>query len=62
MDRVLGREKLDTTLAESSVTIRLLTIQERCKELLDDPGDSLELSLEEPSTGFNRGINPYESA
>ena len=59
MDRQLGTAFNEGTLAESSVTIKLLAIQQRCKDLLDDPEHSIELSLVEPVTG-NPGKNPYE--
>ena len=62
MDRKLGRHKKEETLAESSVTIKLLGIQQRCKDLLDDPDRTLELTLEEPAPWSNRGFNPYEPA
>jgi hypothetical protein len=62
MDRKLGRKRKETTLAESSVTIKLLSIQQRCKDLLNDPDQTLELALEEPAPWVNRGFNPYEPA
>ena len=62
MDRQLGRDPREMTLAESSVTLKLAVIQDRCKELLDDPDRSLELTLEEPITSLRKGINPYEPA
>ena len=62
MDRQLGREVKEETLAESSVTIKLLGIQQRCKDLLKDPEQTLELSLEEPSPFASKGFNPYEPA
>ncbi len=62
MDRQLGRDMRDITLAESSVTIKLACIQARCRELLDDPDNALELTLDEPAPALNKGINPYENA
>ena len=62
MDRKLGRERKEETLAESSVTIKLLGIQQRCKDLLKDPEQALELTLEEPSPWGKKGFNPYEPA
>lgn len=61
MDRQLGRASNEKTLAESSVTLKLLAIRQRCKDLLDDPDQTIELALEEP-LAINMGINPYESA
>lgn len=62
MDRLFDRDFSDNTLAESSVTIKLLSIQQRCKELLDDPDETLELSLEEPEPEEVEGRNPYDRA
>jgi hypothetical protein len=54
------KDSFDTTLAESSVSLKLALIQRRCRELAD--GDELGgLSLEEPveapedSNPYNRG-------
>ncbi len=48
-------------LAESNVSLKLADIQRRCTELLEESGDSLELSLEDPivtpddNNPYNRG-------
>ena len=46
-------------LAQSNVSLKLADIQERCSQLLQDSGDSLELSLEEPAPQTDDG-NPYD--
>jgi hypothetical protein len=61
MDRQLGSQYKEKSLAESSVTIKLIGIRQRCKDLLDDPDHGLALALEEP-VPVNKGINPYERA
>lgn len=48
----------DTPLSESNVSLKLADIQRRCSELLQDSGDDLELSLEEP-VAVPEGSNPY---
>jgi len=48
----------DTTLAESNVSLKLADIQRRCTELLQESGDSLELSLEDPIVSRDDN-NPY---
>ena len=45
-------------LAESNVSLKLADIQRRCTELLQESGDSLELSLEEPVVRADDN-NPY---
>lgn len=48
----------DIPLSESNVSLKLADIQRRCSELLQESGDELGLSLEEPvSTPDNS--NPY---
>ena len=48
-------------LSESNVSLKLADIQRRCAELIQDSGDALELSLEEPvvrpdtNNPYNRG-------
>ena len=49
----------DIPLSESNVSLKLADIQRRCSELLLEPGDALELSLEEPSAP-SEGSNPYD--
>ncbi|NNL63259.1 MAG: hypothetical protein HKO69_05535 [Woeseiaceae bacterium] len=60
MDRVIDREFNDLPLSESSVTMKLASIQQRCKELLADPDETVELTLEDPEPTVVRGSNPYE--
>jgi len=48
----------DIPLSESNVSLRLADIQRRCSELLQESGDELELSLEEP-IAKPEGNNPY---
>ena len=45
-------------LSESNVSLKLADIQRRCAELIQDSGDSLELSLEEPVVQSDNN-NPY---
>lgn len=45
-------------LSESQVSLKLVEIQRRCSELLEESGDSLELSLEEPISQPDDN-NPY---
>lgn len=45
-------------LSESQVSLKLAEIQRRCSELLEESGDSLELSLEEPISQPDDN-NPY---
>ena len=49
----------DIPLSESNVSLKLADIQRRCTELLQDSGESLELSLEEPPAPVD-GANPYD--
>ena len=51
----------DIPLSESNVSLKLADIQKRCSQLLQDAGNSIELSLEDgvvPSDAFN----PYDRA
>ncbi|MDJ0749606.1 MAG: hypothetical protein QNJ11_08975 [Woeseiaceae bacterium] len=45
-------------LSESHVSLRLADIQRRCVELILDPEESLELTLEEPVVKPDNN-NPY---
>ncbi len=45
-------------LADSNVSLKLADIQRRCTELLQESGDSLELSLEDPIVTADDN-NPY---
>jgi len=58
MDRKMQKDLNDTTLAESNVSLKLADIQRRCTELLQESGDSLELSLEDPIVSRDDN-NPY---
>jgi len=49
----------DIPLSESNVSLRLADIQRRCSELLQESGDELELTLEEPVIKSD-GSNPYD--
>lgn len=40
---------MDTPLSQSNVTLRLSEIQKRCRELMDESEDTLDLRLEEPA-------------
>jgi hypothetical protein len=59
MERKMQEEFNDIPLAESNVSLKLADIQRRCAELLQDSGDELELTLEEPLLPQD-GCNPYE--
>ena len=54
----MDKDFKDIPLAESQVSLKLAEIQRRCSELLEDSGDSLELSLEEPISRPDDN-NPY---
>ena len=58
MNRHTDKDWHDFSLAESGVSQRLAEIQQRCSELLTNPG-ALELTLEEPR-GQPDGTNPYD--
>ena len=45
-------------LSESNVSLKLADIQRRCAELIQERGDALELSLEEPAVQPDTN-NPY---
>jgi hypothetical protein len=55
----MDKEFKDIPLSESQVSLRLAEIQRRCSELLEESGDSLELSLEEPISRPDDN-NPYD--
>ena len=54
----MGKEFTHIPLSESQVSLKLAEIQRRCSELLEESGDSLELSLEEPISQPDDN-NPY---
>ena len=58
MEGKMDKDFKDIPLAESQVSLKLAEIQRRCSELLEDSGDSLELSLEEPISRPDDN-NPY---
>jgi hypothetical protein len=59
MDRKMQKDFDDIPLAESNVSLKLADIQRRCAELIEDSGDELELTLEEPALPQD-GSNPYD--
>jgi hypothetical protein len=59
MDRKMQKDFNDIPLAESNVSLKLADIQRRCAQLLEDTGDELELTLEEPALPQD-GSNPYD--
>lgn len=54
---------MDTPLSQSSVSLKLELIQRRCSELMDEPEELTELTLEEPLAEDEpeEGYNPYGS-
>ena len=46
-------------LSESNVSLKLADIQKRCSELMTNPDQMVELSLEEPAENPDSG-NPYD--
>jgi hypothetical protein len=59
MDRKMQKDFNDIPLAESNVSLKLADIQRRCAQLLEESGDELELTLEEPALPQD-GSNPYD--
>lgn len=53
----MNEKEFDSSLDDTSVSLKLELIQRRCTELLNDPDSMLELALEEPGAG-NIG-DPY---
>ena len=49
----------DIPLSQSNVSLRLADIQRRCSELLQESGDELELTLEDPPHAADDS-NPYD--
>ena len=58
MEGKMDKEFKDIPLSESQESLKLVEIQRRCSELLQESGDSLELSLEEPISRPDDN-NPY---
>jgi hypothetical protein len=54
----MDKEFKEIPLSESNVSLKLAEIQRRCRELIREGDDTLELTLEEPLGGMNDG-NPY---
>jgi hypothetical protein len=59
MDRKKQMDINDIPLSESNVSLKLADIQRRCAQLIEDSGDELELTLEEPALPQD-GSNPYD--
>ena len=58
MDRKMQKDFNEIPLSESNVSLKLADIQRRCAELIQNTGESLELSLEEPAV-LPDNNNPY---
>ena len=58
MERNMDKEFDDVPHSQSNVSLRLADIQKRCSQLLDEPGESTGLSLEEPTVEPDKN-NPY---
>ncbi len=58
VDTKMQKDFNEIPLSESSVSLKLADIQRRCAELIQDTGESLELSLEEPAVQPDNN-NPY---
>lgn len=54
----MNKDFNDIDYAQQTVTLKLASIQKRCTQLLEDPGE-LELSLEEPVRESD-STNPYD--
>jgi len=60
LEEKMEKDFNDIPLAESNVSLKLADIQRRCSELLQDSGESLGLTLEEPVLRLDDS-NPYNS-
>ena len=58
MDRKMQKDFNEIPLSESNVSLKLADIQRRCAELIQESGESLELSLEDPAVQPDNN-NPY---
>ncbi len=58
MERKMDKDFDDIPLSQSNVSLRLADIQKRCSQLLDEPGELTDLSLEEPTVEPDKN-NPY---
>ncbi len=59
MERKMQKDFNDIPLSQSNVSLKLADIQRRCAQLLEESGDELELTLEEPALPQD-GSNPYD--
>jgi hypothetical protein len=59
MERKMQKDFNAIPLSESNVSLKLADIQRRCAQLLEESGDELELTLEEPALP-QEGSNPYD--
>ncbi len=59
MESKVDKDFDDIPLSQSNVSLRLADIQKRCSQLLDEPGESTGLSLEEPTVEDDKN-NPYD--
>jgi hypothetical protein len=59
MDKKMQKDFNHIPLSESNVSLKLADIQKRCAQLIEDNGDALELSLEEPLRHADDS-NPYD--
>jgi hypothetical protein len=50
---------METPLSQSSVSLKLAEIQERCSKLMEEPDSLLELSIDEPAVEDPRSNDPY---
>ena len=54
----MNKDYEDVPLSHSNVSLKLADIQKRCSQLIADPDDFGELSLEEPAVEQDNN-NPY---
>ncbi len=54
----MDAEAMDTPLSEKTITMELSLILRRCSELIDNPDDLSDLSLEEPRAA-EQANDPY---
>jgi hypothetical protein len=59
--RKMDKEFKDIPLSQSNVSLKLVDIQKRCSDLIEDPDYLGGLSLEEPIVERDKN-NPYSSA
>ncbi len=56
----MDKDFKDIPLSESNVSLKLADIQKRCSELMTDPDQMVELSLEEEPAPVLDSGNPYD--